>query len=101
MLLQVASEQGVDLADAICVGDGANDLEMLSAVGESGGLGVAFDAKPRVQEEAPNRLTASVAGSGGHTSKADEGWGLLGLLFCLGYGEEEIRKLVEIRGQVE
>ena len=35
-------------ADAIAVGDGANDLPMMSAAG----LSVAYHAKPRVREQA-------------------------------------------------
>ncbi|KAJ3108002.1 hypothetical protein HDU97_002582 [Phlyctochytrium planicorne] len=37
-----------ELLDIIAVGDGANDLLMLGA----SGLGVAFNAKPRVQQQA-------------------------------------------------
>ena len=33
------------------VGDGANDLKMLGAVGQAGGLGIAFKAKEKVQRE--------------------------------------------------
>ena len=39
-----AAEREIDLADAMAVGDGANDLAMLGAAG----LGVAFRAKPAV-----------------------------------------------------
>ncbi len=47
-LERLAKSQGVDLAATVAVGDGANDLDMLSAAG----LGVAFRAKPRVQDAA-------------------------------------------------
>ncbi|MEL7487841.1 MAG: phosphoserine phosphatase SerB [Pseudomonadota bacterium] len=47
-LERFANEQGVELADAIAVGDGANDLDMLRAAG----LGVAFRAKPAVAAQA-------------------------------------------------
>jgi phosphoserine phosphatase len=40
---------GLDVADTLAVGDGANDLPMLQAAG----LGVAFRAHPRVQAAAP------------------------------------------------
>ena len=43
-----ASEAGVSLAATVAVGDGANDLDMLSAAG----LGIAFNAKPVVQRAA-------------------------------------------------
>ncbi len=39
-----AAEFGVDLAQTVAVGDGANDIDMLSAAG----LGIAFNAKPVV-----------------------------------------------------
>ncbi|MDD9207855.1 phosphoserine phosphatase SerB [Georgenia sp. 10Sc9-8] len=47
-LREWAAADGVPLAATIAVGDGANDLEMLAAAG----LGVAFCAKPVVQEQA-------------------------------------------------
>ena len=40
------------MAQTVAVGDGANDLPMIHAAG----LGVAFCAKPKVQEDAPHRL---------------------------------------------
>jgi len=47
-LRRFAAEAGVSLAATVAVGDGANDLDMLSAAG----LGVAFNAKPVVQQAA-------------------------------------------------
>ena len=46
--LQLVSK--AKFANVLAVGDGANDLEMLGAVGDGGGLGVAFKAKEKVQE---------------------------------------------------
>jgi phosphoserine phosphatase len=46
-------ERGLGIADALCVGDGANDLPMLKAAG----LGVAFHAKPIVAAEVAARVT--------------------------------------------
>lgn len=46
ILREECAAHGVDLADTIAVGDGANDLEMLG----SAGLGIAFHAKPVVRE---------------------------------------------------
>lgn len=43
---------GLTPADAIAVGDGANDIPMLQAAG----MGVALHAKPKVQEAAPLRI---------------------------------------------
>jgi len=47
-LRRFASEVGVPLGATVAVGDGANDLDMLAAAG----LGIAFNAKPVVQEAA-------------------------------------------------
>ena len=47
-LRRFAAEAGVSLAATVAVGDGANDLDMLSAAG----LGIAFNAKPVVQQAA-------------------------------------------------
>ena len=51
-LHKLAGERGIGVADAIAVGDGANDLPMLKAAG----LGVAFRAKPAVAAEVPARI---------------------------------------------
>jgi phosphoserine phosphatase len=47
-LRRFAAAAGVPEAATIAIGDGANDLDMLSAAG----LGIAFNAKPMVQEAA-------------------------------------------------
>ncbi|NIY77481.1 phosphoserine phosphatase SerB [Thalassospira sp. HF15] len=47
-LESLSAKQGVTVGDAIAVGDGANDLQMISLAG----TGVAFHAKPSVQEQA-------------------------------------------------
>ena len=51
-LQRLAAEHGLTPADAVTVGDGANDLPMLKAAG----LGVAFHAKPAVAAEVPARI---------------------------------------------
>jgi phosphoserine phosphatase len=51
-LRRLASERGITPADAITVGDGANDLPMLKAAG----LGVAYHAKPAVAAETSVRV---------------------------------------------
>ena len=43
-----AAEAGIPLRNTIAIGDGANDLDMLAAAG----LGVAFNAKPLVRDQA-------------------------------------------------
>ena len=48
----LCAEKGLGRADAIAVGDGANDLPMLKAAG----LGVAFHAKPVVAAEVAARI---------------------------------------------
>jgi phosphoserine phosphatase len=48
MLREWAGAHGIPLEHCIAVGDGANDLDMLGAAG----LGVAFNAKPKVRAEA-------------------------------------------------
>jgi phosphoserine phosphatase len=51
-LVGVASEMNLSLDDTLAVGDGANDLAMLSAAG----LGVAYRAKPMVAAAAHARI---------------------------------------------
>ena len=52
MLEQWAQENGLALSETIAVGDGANDLLMIQAAG----IGIAFNAKPLVRQEAPYRI---------------------------------------------
>jgi phosphoserine phosphatase len=47
-LMEWADSFGIPLAQTVAVGDGANDLDMLSIAG----IGVGFDPKPRVRREA-------------------------------------------------
>lgn len=53
LLRQLALDEGVDLQQVIAVGDGANDLPMLSIAG----LGIAFRAKPLVQQSAEQSIS--------------------------------------------
>ncbi|WP_164700554.1 phosphoserine phosphatase SerB [Modestobacter sp. KNN46-3] len=47
-LARFAAQHGVPLDQTVAVGDGANDLDMLNAAG----LGIAFNAKPFVRDQA-------------------------------------------------
>lgn len=51
-LREFAAAEGVDLADTVAIGDGANDLDMIAAAG----VGIAFRAKPVVKEQAPHSV---------------------------------------------
>ena len=48
MLLEIAAQLGLIASQTIAVGDGANDLPMMSVAG----LSVAYHAKPKVREQA-------------------------------------------------
>ncbi|KAJ3496649.1 hypothetical protein NLG97_g2500 [Lecanicillium saksenae] len=75
LLVEIATREKIDLSQAVAVGDGANDLFML----DKAGLGVAWNAKPRVQMEAAARLN---------------GESLLDLLYLFGFTAEEINALI-------
>jgi phosphoserine phosphatase len=52
-LRRFATQAGVPLAQCVAVGDGANDIDMISIAG----LGVAFNAKPALREVADTALS--------------------------------------------
>ena len=52
MLLETCVRLGISPAQTIAVGDGANDLPMMLACSQAGGLSVAYHAKPKVREQA-------------------------------------------------
>jgi phosphoserine phosphatase len=54
VLLEVAELLGIDPAQTIAVGDGANDLPMMGVAG----LSIAFHPKPAVREQAMLAITA-------------------------------------------
>jgi len=72
LLRQIAQKENLALDQTIAVGDGANDLPMISIAG----LGVAFNAKPIVRKKASNTISSV---------------GLDGLLYLIGIHEREIR----------
>lgn len=53
LLRLIAQVENLDMRQTIAVGDGANDLPMLSAAG----LGIAFHAKPKVKANAGQSLS--------------------------------------------
>ncbi|MDE6282927.1 MAG: phosphoserine phosphatase SerB [Muribaculaceae bacterium] len=53
LLRLIAQVENVNIAQTIAVGDGANDLPMLSAAG----LGIAFHAKPKVKASAEQSIS--------------------------------------------
>lgn len=71
LLEEIAAKEGIDLQQVIAVGDGANDLPMLSKAG----LGIAFRAKPIVKRKADNAISTL---------------GLDGILYLMGYRDREI-----------
>ncbi len=75
LLRQLAQKENIVLEQTIAVGDGANDLPMITIAG----LGVAFNAKPIVKQKASNTLSNV---------------GLDGLLYLIGLHEREIKQEV-------
>ncbi|MBF0202122.1 MAG: phosphoserine phosphatase SerB [Desulfamplus sp.] len=71
LLREIAQRECISLEQTIAVGDGANDLPMLTIAG----LGVAYNAKPVVREK---------------TSGAISNVGLDGLLYLIGLHDREI-----------
>ena len=53
LLKLIAQVENVNIAQTIAVGDGANDLTMLSTAG----LGIAFHAKPKVKQNAGQSIS--------------------------------------------
>ncbi|WP_415883370.1 phosphoserine phosphatase SerB [Neptuniibacter sp. QD72_48] len=73
LLREIAEKEGVSLEQTIAVGDGANDLPMLSIAG----LGIAFRAKPLVRESAKQAISTL---------------GLDGILYLIGFRDRDTVK---------
>lgn len=71
LLRELAGKHGISLQQVIAVGDGANDLPMLSIAG----LGIAFRAKPLVRENARQAISSV---------------GLDGILYLLGVRDKDL-----------
>lgn len=70
LLREIAQREGLRLEQTIAVGDGANDLPMLSIAG----LGIAFRAKPLVRESAKQAISTL---------------GLDGILYLIGFRDRD------------
>ncbi len=71
LLQQLAHQEDISLEQVVAVGDGANDLPMLSVAG----LGIAFRAKPLVKAEAEQAISTL---------------GLDAVLYLMGFRDREI-----------
>ncbi len=76
LLVEIAHNEGISRQQTIAIGDGANDLPMLSAAG----LGVAYHAKPLVRETA---------------SHAISNFGLDSVLYILGFSDSDIEQALD------
>jgi phosphoserine phosphatase len=72
LLRLIAQVENINIAQTIAVGDGANDLPMLSEAG----LGIAFHAKPKVKAEAGQSISTI---------------GIDGVLYFLGFKDSYIQ----------
>lgn len=73
---EIAAQEQVSLEQVIAVGDGANDLQMLSIAG----LGIAFRAKPLVKESAQHAIS---------------NLGLDGILYLIGVRDRDRPQLLQ------
>ena len=71
LLRQIVQKEEITLQQSIAVGDGANDLQMLSLAG----LGVAYHAKPNVKASADNAIS---------------NFGLDAILYLIGFSDRDI-----------
>jgi phosphoserine phosphatase len=76
LLLEIARREGISRQQTIAIGDGANDLPMLSVAG----LGIAYHAKPLVKETARHSIS---------------NFGLDSVLYLLGFSDRDIETALE------
>lgn len=74
LLEEIAAREGITLDQVIAIGDGANDLPMLGRAG----LGIAFNAKARVREQADTHINQDSLDS---------------ILYLLGLSEREMAEI--------
>ncbi|HEX9872747.1 MAG TPA: phosphoserine phosphatase SerB [Deferrimonas sp.] len=74
LLEEIAAGEGITLDQVIAIGDGANDLPMLGKAG----LGIAFNAKARVREQADTHINQQSLDS---------------ILYLLGLSEREMEEI--------
>ena len=82
LLRETASNEGIALQQTIAIGDGANDLPMLSTAG----LGVAFHAKQVVRETARHAIS---------------NFGLDAVLYLIGFSDRDIDEALRERADSE
>ncbi|CAH6722155.1 phosphoserine phosphatase [[Candida] jaroonii] len=74
LLLEISKKHNIDNNSTLAIGDGANDLKMMSVAN----FGIAWNAKPKVQKLAPSKLNSNT---------------LSDVLYILGYTDEEINRV--------
>jgi phosphoserine phosphatase len=75
LLQEIAEKEKIEIDRVVAIGDGSNDLEMMQVAG----FGIAFNAKPVVQQRAPSRLNTR---------------SLQDVLYIFGYTREEQEALL-------
>jgi phosphoserine phosphatase len=71
LLKEIAQKEGISLEQVVAVGDGANDIPMISLAG----MGIAYRAKPRVRQQADHSIA---------------NLGLDGLLYLIGVRDRDL-----------
>jgi len=71
LLAEIAEREGISLEQVVAVGDGANDIPMLSLAG----MGIAYRAKPLVRQNADQSISCL---------------GLDGLLYIIGVRDRDL-----------
>ncbi|MGC8548055.1 MAG: phosphoserine phosphatase SerB [Acidobacteriaceae bacterium] len=71
LLQEIAHKEGISLEQVVAVGDGANDIPMISLAG----MGIAYHAKPRVRRQADHSIA---------------NLGLDGLLYLIGVRDRDL-----------